>query len=501
MSHRVLLFVEPYVVRSGPGDFATPARLFGVIAAQLNLMGIRSAVICNSAMAKQGVPGVEYLTPSRYGLDEAMSPQWQENWVAMLKGRDVDGWGDYYRRALEEFDPTLVYLWNKNGLFQKLAVERGVGVVNWEYGGVRTPGGFRIAVDPAGFGPESALATEPFTTTDDDAAAGWSWAADHILRDCIGMHLPRRVGFIPPGDNGGINPTLHLAVLLQKEDDVNFLIWPSFPSIWDFVQQTLRELTATGDLAVTVRPHPAGLEDYRPRIAAAFPSVVVDDGGRNFYQALLDYDAVITLNSAGGFEALMCGKPVLSMSAGFYDCSMVGADAGDRVRSFLDTVRQGTYWSAQRRRHAGAFLWRMVSQYSVPQEMLTQPSLHRAIVAELSGKSPADVSAWFSARPANLARLASAHRDAASARELASLRIENHERAAAIQTLSRQRDALEAELAAIKQEVSRHRSGLDDMTRDNLRRDADIAELSKPIMQRVREKLGKGTQPRRHEGR
>ena len=192
MQHRVLLFVEPYLVRSGPGDFATPARLFGLIAAQLGLMGIRSAVICNSAMARQGIPGVEYLTPSRYGLDEARSPQWQENWVAMLKGRDAGGWGDYYHRALEEFDPTLVYLWNKNGLFQKLAIERGVGIIHWEYGGVRTPGGFRIAVDPAGFGPESALATEAFEPT--DAESGWTWAADHILRDCLDMHLPPHTG-------------------------------------------------------------------------------------------------------------------------------------------------------------------------------------------------------------------------------------------------------------------------------------------------------------------
>ena len=117
--------------------------------------------------------------------------------------------------------------------------------------------------------------------------------------------------------------------------------------------------------------------------------------------------------------------------------------------------------AAHRHSTAGEFLWRLVRQYSIPQEMLTQPSLHRAIVAELSGKSPAEIAVWFSARPANLARLVATHRNAAMAHELANLRMENHERAAGIQRLL-------ADLKSAEQEISRHRSGLDDMTRDNL---------------------------------
>src|SRR5204863_295637 len=122
----------------------------------------------------------------------------------------------------------------------------------------------------------------------------------HVYRDALlskAAHVELR-----PRDAQALN----VCVLLQKEDDVNFLIWPAFADMQEFIDRVLQRLAELPDIKVTVRPHPAGLRDYSAHIAERFPSVEVDKSGHDFLQVVLSYDAVITLNSAAGFEALLC---------------------------------------------------------------------------------------------------------------------------------------------------------------------------------------------------
>ncbi|MCG3128700.1 MAG: hypothetical protein CHACPFDD_03591 [Phycisphaerae bacterium] len=443
---RILLFVEPYCVRSGPDDFRTPFELFRRLAATLGMNpGVETALICSTAQQARPGPPVRFLTPAAFGVDEAPERDWQEKWVRMLRDESVAGWSDFYRQAVREFRPTLAYAWNKNSSFVEGCRRAGAPVITFEYGGCRAPSGFRISVDPGGFGPESALATTPFEANDADAESGWEWAGRHLHRDVV-------ESFVPDGGAASAG-RLRVCVLLQKEDDVNFLLWPSFGSMREFVEQTLASLTACDGVQVTLRPHPAGLEDYRPLVAERFARVHVDDGSRDFYQSLLNYDCLLTLNSAAGFEALACGVPVLTFSAGFYDCGTRAANGAADIAAFVQQVRRNEYWSPQRRRQAGAFLHRLVNHYSIPQDMLLEAGFHVALARELSGLSVAAAAEWFERRPARLAELVAQCGVSMGQAQISTLKHENHLKGLTLQRIDRR---LESELAALLEQNHRH---------------------------------------------
>src|SRR3954463_2353896 len=101
--HRLLLFVEPYVVRSGPEDFRTPLEIFRDIAAMLAIEGdIDCAIVCNSVLATKVPPHVRCYTPAAFGINEAMGRDWQANWVKMLRGENVGRWGEFYRHVVSD---------------------------------------------------------------------------------------------------------------------------------------------------------------------------------------------------------------------------------------------------------------------------------------------------------------------------------------------------------------------------------------------------------------
>lgn len=476
--HRVLFFVEPYCVRSGPDDFRIPFEVFWQIAAALGLEAdVETALVGPRALACRKPAVVRCFCPADAGLDETMAADWMPNWTRMLRGEDVGSWGAFYRGVLSEFQPTLVYIWNKNTLFQSVCRAAGVPVLTFEYGGVRTPSGFRISVDPRGFGPESAAAVEPLEACSQQAVAGWDWAATHIYHDALLLYRPAQ-----RSDRGG---ALQVCLLLQKEDDVNFLVWPAFPDMWSFVEQTLQALHAVSSVHTTVRAHPAGLADYTARLAERFPAVHVDDGTRNFYEAMLDYDCVLTLNSAAGFEALACGIPAMTFATSFYQLGFVSAPEGPSIADFIEAVRQRTFWSSQRRDAVGTFLHRLIQNYSIPLAMLRQPSFHLALMRTLANRSSADVDAWFRQDPPALAAVVRGCETAMLANQVAGLQTENHRRAGSIDQLARELDATARELRLLNVERLRHEQVLADMTRHNEPRDKAIDALQQQVHQHV----------------
>lgn len=443
---RILFFVEPYCVRSGPDDFRTPCELFRRLAAMLGMNpAVDTALICSTAQQARPGPSARCLTPAAFGVDETRAPDWQSQWVRMLRGEPVTGWSEFYEQAVQRFRPTLAYAWNKNNLFADACRRAGTPVVTFEYGGCRAPSGFRISVDPGGFGPESALATKAFEPTDDEAASGWEWASRHLHRDVV-------ESFLPDGRVARVGRQ-RVCVLLQKEDDVNFLLWPSFDSMREFVAQTLSALTACEGVDVTLRPHPAGLEDYRPLVAERFSAVHVDGSNRDFYQSLLNYDCLLTLNSAAGFEALACGIPVMTFSDGFYDCGTRAAAGPADIPAFIDGVRRGEFWSPQRRRLVGAFLHRLVHHYSIPQDMLLDAGFHLSLARALSGLSVRAAAEWFEHRPARLAELVARAEAAMGQSQISTLKHQNHLKGLTLQRIDRR---LESELAALLDQNHRH---------------------------------------------
>src|SRR5438552_2828119 len=106
MPPRLLLFVEPFPVRSGVEDFRTPFEIFRDIASMLALQNIPTAIICNSIFAARSPRNVRTYTPASFGISEAMSFDWQDKWIKMLTGQDVGQWRAFYESTLNDFKPT-----------------------------------------------------------------------------------------------------------------------------------------------------------------------------------------------------------------------------------------------------------------------------------------------------------------------------------------------------------------------------------------------------------
>lgn len=480
MMHRILFFVEPYSVRSGPDDFRSPFEFFLRIARSVALRpDVEVALVCSSHFAGFAPRGMHCFTPAQFEIDETPQADWAEHWPKMLRGEACGSWGAFYEQVVREFRPTLAFAWNKNDLFAKACRGTGIGVVTLEYGSVRTRSGFRISVDPRGFGPASALATRAFEPTDNAAKAGWEWAASHVCGDALGMwrrdEKPRRAGEI------------HACVLLQKEDDVNFIVWPAFETMWHFVEHVLQGLCRESNVRVSVRPHPAGLESYDERIARRFPTVSIERDGCSYYHALMEYDCVLTLNSAAGFEALLCRIPAMTFAESAYPCAFDARRDGD-VGKFMRLVRNGGFWTPERLRHVGHFAQRLVRQYSMPQELLTEPSIYLRMIDAWSGLSPAELDAWFEETPARLATLVDGCDDAIRAAQFGILRFENSLRAGETHAAITRLEALSRALVQSGQtageggsfeqllrQVHAHVEALAEMTRHNEQRDLAIA--------------------------
>lgn len=492
MHHRVLFFVEPYCVRSGPEDFRTPFEFFSRIAVSVALHpGIETAMVCSSHFARLAPRALCCLTPSQFGVDESPDSRWSENWPKMLRGEPCPPWDDFYARATTEFRPTLALAWNKNSLFAQTCRAADVALVTLEYGSIRTPSGFRISCDPLGFGPESALSTTTFTADMAEVEAGWAWAATHVLGDALHM---RRAGRRRSADE------IHACVLLQKEDDVNFLVWPAFDDMWDFVQHVLGELSREADVRVSVRPHPAGLENYDQRIALRFPTVNVERDGATYYERLSDYDCVFTLNSAAGLEALLCRIPTMTFSASAYPCAFSRERDGD-IAAFLRQVRKREFWTESRVQRVGQFAHRLVRHYSIPQELLTEPTLYIRLIERWSHMAASDLQAWFEATPPRLAAEVAACGEAILETQLGALRFQNSRRAGETHQLSQRIDGLHeafgrlqselrsfdgAALEPLLRQVHTHVEALAEMTRQNQNRDHAISAATTELHRQSR---------------
>ncbi|MBL8877690.1 MAG: hypothetical protein JNG88_01115 [Phycisphaerales bacterium] len=480
-------------MRSGSDDFRTPFEFFARIAATLAVCpGIETALLCSSHFAALAPRSLTCFTPAQFGVDESPESDWADKWPRMLRGDACPPWDDFYRGVVAKFQPTIVFAWNKNALFAAACRAAGIAVVTLEYGSVRTPSGFRISVDPIGFGPESALATRAFAPDPAAADAGWLWAATHVMADALAMRSVMR-------RSHGRNE-INACVLLQKEDDVNFLVWPAYESMWDFLQSTLSALSRESNLQISVRPHPAGLESYDQRIAQRFPTVTVERDGASYYERLCDYDCVFTLNSAAGLEALLCRIPTMTFAPSAYPCAFAAGRDGD-ISEFLRQVRSKAFWTDQRVQDVGQFTHRLVRHYSIPQELLTEPALYARLVQRWSNLPPAELEAWFEAEPPRLASETAACSDVLNQTQQSALRYQNSCRAAESRHVARQVEALSGALAGLQSElrsingagldpvlrqIHAHIEALAEMTRQNEKRDHAIASVAAELHRQSR---------------
>lgn len=405
-AHRVLCFVEPLTIRTGPQAFALAVRQFVRLTERLSLVPrVTAAILCNDAL-RQHARRVTWYTPERYGLENAHTPDWRERWVSRLHGKLPDDWRTFYAAVLDEFQPTIVYVWNTSPGFEAICRDRGIALLFVELGGVRTRGGARMSIDPKGFGHASALAaTVAVDGTCEDAEAGWRWAAEHVLDEAqdLQSERPERRGQPP-----------RVAVLLQYEDDVNWLLSPTYPDSLRYLEDVVPCLVDHGVGEVVIRMHPWHRSTAALGTIGRWPRTTIDLAHSSLLGELHAIDAVVTLNSTLGFECLLCGVPVIALSSCAYPAASAGPQRSAALPAFLDDVVGGRYWTAERTRAVGTYAHRLVAHYSAPQDIYLDATFHLDLLDAWtgSGSSPG----WFAETPAPLALVVASHEEGGTRR-------------------------------------------------------------------------------------
>lgn len=414
--HRVLFFVEPMPIRTGPTAFALAARQFARLAERLaRIPRVHTAMVCHHTLTEP-LRGVAWLSPGAHGMPAVRPGDWRERWAEQLHGHLQDDWRAFYEQVLEAFAPTVVYIWNTNPAFEALCRERQLPLLYVELGGIRTVSGSRMSVDPLGFGAGSALATSVLPVSDDMAAEwGWRWAAEHVLDEAQDL---RPVADRQPGARAP-----HVVLPLQYEDDVNWLLHPTFRDSVHFVDEVVPRLLDGGVERVTIRVHPWHRSTAVLARLQRWPGVTVDVGRRSLLGALHEVDALVTLNSTTGLEALACGVPVLALSPCSYPV-VYASDGLAAIDAFVERVRAGTWWDDERLRTVGGHVYRLVAHYSLPQDVYADSSAHLDLLDEWHQAGASG--AWFSDLPARLHALATRRADALLRKRTWALRQQEH---------------------------------------------------------------------------
>jgi capsular polysaccharide export protein len=254
---------------------------------------------------------------------------------------------------LEATQPKGVFIWNGSGLATALTVQlaraRGIPLLFAENGYLPNT----LQLDPEGVNAFASIGGR--ISLSDIQALSYSDAQirdfDRLVADYRAGKSPRRCG----PESGRIRPSL-LAYMIQGWNDLrqrppairaNQLIprgTPALPERFVFfplqvkndsqltihsplygnrldaaitdLEQAVRELDPA--LSLVVKLHPADLKktDYDP-VARAFPGVIWVGAGA--VRALLERaTCVVTVNSTVGIEAMLFGKPVVTLGDNFY---------------------------------------------------------------------------------------------------------------------------------------------------------------------------------------
>lgn len=260
---------------------------------------------------------------------------WGESSIATWKDlmRGNGGVSDFYYSILDRikkriFDFDVIVYWGTNGAVRRFADDHDLYSVAMELGCTRTPLIETTYFDPCGVNGDAItqnvdlrdcppLEVDILRTTLVNPHEDRAFDAEYdplssAFTDEIYRHVGRNV-LIP----------------LQLDDDSNLLIHSDYEDMVSMLRDVVPKLTNEG-YTCYVKPHPychvrpitkAGHELCR-QYCESVPNVVWlnDINNRKSYCSLLrKMDAVVTINSSVGFEALLYGVPVIPLGRSCYN--------------------------------------------------------------------------------------------------------------------------------------------------------------------------------------
>lgn len=361
---KVLFFAEPFPVRGQPLDFQWVVSRWLSVSQGLVRLGATPLVAVSDAIKAARPDAAPWLlSPADLGVRPHLSEdpaQLDAEWVRLMTDPDMPPWRDFVEVLLDRTRPDAVVSWTMNAPLRAATSARGIVLMHQELGPMRPPNPMLYFADPQGVNGGSSVSElwpqvrEQPLTPEQEQELEWlrteAMAPSPLSRE----EISRRLGLVPG--------RRVLAVFLQVPRDSNILVWSRLRAPTGLLE-LVTAATSPDSHHVLVRPHPA--HAVEPEVAASHVQVVKDLPA----EALLEVaDAVLTINSSVGLEALARGKVVYTFGDSPYAGRGCTRDLGPepaQLREALATLPFTLTEQEERLRHR--LLHFLVFRYLVPE--------------------------------------------------------------------------------------------------------------------------------------
>ena len=263
--------------------------------------------------------GWKCVSPSDYNTSYEDS-QWFERWKHILNGEADQVHSDFIDQAITKLSPQMVFCWNYDGLLKKYCHDNNITIFFNELGLSRAPNPVVYYSDPEGVNSTSAL--KKFWNEFDNFELSENERT--IARLTVGKV---RNNYRITADRKeeirtqlGLEDKKTILIALQVEDDSNIVAGSKYESMQQFVDECLG--CSRNNIQFIIKKHPA--QSHCVVNAGNIP-VIID---KYSTQELIAFtDAVFTINSSLGFEALIAGKKVFSFGNAPYAVPELVVDA------------------------------------------------------------------------------------------------------------------------------------------------------------------------------
>lgn len=346
--HKILVYLEPHPIRNTYTEFAFAV---SILAPPLFAAAERGEVDFRIFSNEQTLDKIsKYFprfsqrlirpTPKQSKRISRYEGEWNATSISIRtdlvngKGSVTDLYVDILTEIYEIFKFDTLLCWSDNGAISRFsAINSHVSTCYVELGPTRSPFHETIYFDPRGTnGSAAILDADLGSLPEHEIVPAMTWPALLNNNDTstigiidalytIGAHnldirLPKRYVYVP----------------MQLADDLNTLCHSPFATPLEFLQATLPRFVDQG-LSVVIKGHPAAAnrlynlvhETRALQFAASFGDKVVildrNTPPTTSLFAIGQATYICTINSSVGFEALLCGKQVITTGRAVYDVS------------------------------------------------------------------------------------------------------------------------------------------------------------------------------------
>ena len=325
---RIVFATDPSPIRSGPSHYRFPFELFGSIADAIeNSKTAIVYILATDALISTCTFKCQKIFGSQLGFDQTWPTEWKNTWPNLINAVDPVSF-EQCRIFFKQNHINVLFICDKHDTIREAAIAENVKVIHLAQGPLRSPKTRLWLVDPKGIGPDS-LCSESFfrnTYADDYAIAEIGKIADAV----VDFHHTKR-------------KRLSIMIALQPHDDIPSIIWNDIGPTTVFIQELFDCAAQHKDIIFCLRKHPNDPFNFANIMQVLPNNVMYDDGSKEFWSSISDFDALINLSSAAGCEATLLGIPVLTLGKGMFSVGIQRNQYTKCIDKFVDDISTGKF--------------------------------------------------------------------------------------------------------------------------------------------------------------